>query len=144
MGLAFSFFSFFPFLKKRSPPPPLHFSFRESVFFTFLHAQVADRMQERQAILEKPDVECYWKSNWFFGIKEFLWIVFFLMIHSYAALSGAILFSIYPFWRKYWRKIKPLKTHYSSRAIGTLDKDGKISDIEILGKDKIMTKYNTD
>lgn len=115
-----------------------------AVFFTFLHAQVADRMQERQAILEKPDVECYWKSNWFFGIKEFLWIVFFLMIHSYAALSGAILFSIYPFWRKYWRKIKPLKTHYSSRAIGTLDKDGKISDIEILGKDKIMTKHNTD
>ena len=79
------------------------------VFFTFLHAQVADRMQERQAILEKPDVHCYWKSNWFFTIKECLWITFFIMIKSYAALSGAILFSLYPFWRKYWRRIKPLK-----------------------------------
>lgn len=80
-----------------------------AVFFTFLHAQIADRMQERQAILEKPDVHCYWKSNWYFAIKELLWISFFLMTHSYAALSGAILFFLYPFWRKYWRKIKPLK-----------------------------------
>ena len=80
-----------------------------AVFFTFLHAQVADRMQERQAILEKPDVHCYWKSNWYFAIKEFLWIAFFLMTQAYAALSGAVLFSLYPFWRKYWRKIHPLK-----------------------------------
>ena len=79
-----------------------------AVFFTFLHAQVADRMQERQAILENPDVHCYWKSNWYFATKEFLWIAFFFMTSAYAALSGAILFSIYPFWRKYWRKIKPL------------------------------------
>jgi hypothetical protein len=80
-----------------------------AVFFTFMHAQVADRMQERQAMLENPDVECHWKSNWFFMIKEFLWITFFLMTSAYAALSGAIMFFLYPFWRKYWRKIKPLK-----------------------------------
>jgi hypothetical protein len=80
-----------------------------AVFFTFLHAQVADRMQERQAILETPDVHCYWKLNWFFTIKEALWIAFFLTTNAYSALSGAILFSLYPFWRKYWRKIKPLQ-----------------------------------
>lgn len=79
-----------------------------AVFVTFLHAQIADRMQERQAILETPDVHCHWKLNWFFTIKECLWIAFFLMTNSYSALSGAILFSLYPFWRKYWRKINPL------------------------------------
>lgn len=80
-----------------------------AVFVTFLHAQVADRMQERQAILETPDVHCHWKLNWFFVTKECLWIAFFLMTSAYAALSGAILFSLYPLWRKYWRKIHPLK-----------------------------------
>lgn len=80
-----------------------------AVFFTFLHAQISDRMQERQAILEKPDVHCYWKSNWFFIIKEMLWISFFLMTSAYAALSGAIVFCLYPFWRKFWRKIHPIK-----------------------------------
>jgi len=80
-----------------------------AVLFTFLHAQVADRMQEHQATLEKPDIHCYWKSNWFFVIKEMLWISFFLMTSAYAALSGAIVFCLYPFWRKYWRKIHPLK-----------------------------------
>lgn len=90
-----------------------HFNYPEivaslAVFFTFLHAQVADRMQERQAILETPDVHCHWKLNWFFVIKEFLWISFFLMTSAYAALSGGVLFFLYPFWRKYWRKINPL------------------------------------
>lgn len=80
-----------------------------AVFVTFLHAQVSDRMQERQALMEHPDVHCHWKSNWFFMIKEFLWISFFLMTHSWAAVSGAVLFFLYPFWRKYWRKIHPLK-----------------------------------
>ena len=79
-----------------------------AVFFTFLHAQVADRMQERQAILESPDVHCHWKLNWYFTIKEFLWITFFLMNGAYAALSGAIVFFLYTFWRKYWRKINPI------------------------------------
>jgi hypothetical protein len=86
-----------------------------AVFFTFLHAQVADRMQERQAMLETPDVHCHWKSNWFFMIKEFLWITFFLMTSAYAALSGAILFFLYPFWRKYWRKIHPLNKGYETK-----------------------------
>lgn len=79
-----------------------------AVYFTFLHAQVADRMQERQALQATPDVECYKKSNYYFVLKELLWIAFFLMTQSYAALSGAILFSVYPLWRKYWRKINPI------------------------------------
>lgn len=80
-----------------------------AVLFTFKHAQIADRMQERQSIMEKPDVHCYKWSNRYFILKEAMWICFFLMTKSYAALSGAILFSLYPLWRKYWRRMHPIK-----------------------------------
>lgn len=80
-----------------------------AVLFTFQHAQIADRMQERQALQVKPDVECYRKSNRYFVAKELLWIVFFVMTKSFSALSGAIVFCLYPLWRKYWRKIHPIK-----------------------------------
>lgn len=79
-----------------------------AVLLTFKHAQIADRMQERQALMENPDVHCYRWSNRYFVMKETLWIVFFLMTKSYSALSGAIIFSIYPLWRRYWRKINPI------------------------------------
>lgn len=79
-----------------------------AVYITFLHCQVADRMQERQAILSVPDVECHHKLNKYFIAKELLWVTFFAINKNYAALSGAILFSIYPIWRKYYRKIKPI------------------------------------
>jgi hypothetical protein len=91
-----------------------HISLTESiavaaVFFTFQHAIIADRMQERQAAMLSPDVECHWKSNYYFMLKEALWITFFLLIHSWAALSGAIIFFLYPFWRKFYRRHHPMK-----------------------------------
>ena len=79
-----------------------------AVFFTFKHACVADRMQERQAIKPVPDVECYRKSNRYFMIKEALWIAFFIMIKSWAALTGAFVFFLYPLWRKWYRRRHPL------------------------------------
>ena len=79
-----------------------------AVFFTFKHASVSDRMQERQALMAKPDVECYKKSNQYFMIKEFFWITFFILIKSWAALTGAIVFFLYPLWRKWYRKRYPL------------------------------------
>lgn len=79
-----------------------------AVFFTFCHASISDRMQERQALMEKPDVHCYWKSNIYFMIKEALWITFFLMIKSWAALTGAVIFFLYPLWRKWYRTHYPL------------------------------------
>ena len=79
-----------------------------AVFFTFQHAVISDRMQERQAAMVTPDVECHWKSVYYFCAKEFLWITFFIMIKSWAALNGAIIFFIYPFWRKLYRKKYPL------------------------------------
>jgi hypothetical protein len=77
-----------------------------AVWITFMHAQVADRMQEKQAAMIKPDVHCYKWLTRYFLIKESLWICFFIMTKSYAALTGAVVFFIYPFWRKLYKKLK--------------------------------------
>lgn len=79
-----------------------------AVWVTFLHAQVADRMQEKQAKMVTPDVECFKWSNRYFLLKEAMWIVFFLTIGSYPALVGSITFFIYPYYRKIYRKNKPM------------------------------------
>ncbi len=75
-----------------------------AVWVTFMHGQIADRMQEKQSKMVKPDVECYKWSNRYFVVKETLWILFFLTIKSYPALIGAIVFSLYPLWRKLYNK----------------------------------------
>lgn len=86
-----------------------------AVLFTFKHAQIADRMQERQAIKEKPDVHCYRWSNRYFVSKEVLWIAFFALTGAYAAIAGAILFCVYPVWRKLYRKRHPLSLDAEGR-----------------------------
>ena len=80
-----------------------------AILVTFNHAQIGDRLQERQSDMDQPTVECYRKLNVLFGAKEVLWIIAFLLMKNYAAILGSALFSLYPFWRKLYRtKIKPL------------------------------------
>lgn len=80
-----------------------------AILLSFNHGQIGDRLQERQDKMDKPTVECYYKLNVLFAGKEVLWIVAFLLMKSYAAIVGSVLFFLYPFWRKYYRKkIKPL------------------------------------
>ena len=80
-----------------------------AIIFTFQHAQIGDRLQERQGIMDKPTVQCYWKLSYLFGIKEVLWIVCFILMRNYAAIVGSVMFAMYPIWRKYYRAhIKPL------------------------------------
>jgi hypothetical protein len=74
-----------------------------AVLVTFMHGQVADRMAEKQAAMVKPDVDCYRFSQIYYVTKELLWIFYFYLLNSYAALVGAVLFLIYPLWRKYYR-----------------------------------------
>jgi hypothetical protein len=78
-----------------------------AVLLSFCHAQIADRLAERQEPT-KPTVECYRKMNKFWIGKEAFWLVYFLLQASYAALVGVALFLAYPFWRKWWRKRYPL------------------------------------
>jgi hypothetical protein len=80
-----------------------------AVLFTFNHAQIADRLKERQKKMEVPDVECYHKLDKLFVIKEILWITTFIIIGSYAAIVGSVMFALYPLWRKYYRhNFKPI------------------------------------
>jgi hypothetical protein len=74
-----------------------------AVLFTFMHAQVADRMAEKQAAMPEPSVDCYPFSTRYYVVKEFLWIVYFVMSQTWTALAGGIIFLIYPLWRKYRR-----------------------------------------
>lgn len=75
-----------------------------AVWMTFMHGQIADRMQRKQSEMDKPSVDCYkWSNRYFIG-KEILWIAFFLMVHSYSAIVGSIIFFCYPFWRRYYTR----------------------------------------
>lgn len=88
-----------------------------AIILTFQHAQIGDRLQERQKILDKPTVDCYWKLNWLFVGKEVLWITAFILMGNYAAIIGSTMFSLYPIWRRYYRnKIKPLDTGNTSEV----------------------------
>ncbi len=75
-----------------------------AVLMSFCHAQISDRMAEKQAHLVKPDVECYRYSLFYFVAKESLWLAFFIITHSYPALFGVGIFLLYPVWRKVYRK----------------------------------------
>jgi len=71
--------------------------------------QISDRLQERQGQMEVADVHCYWKVNYLLVAKEILWITVFLITKNYAGVIGSVMFALYPYWRKYYRKnIKPL------------------------------------
>jgi hypothetical protein len=74
-----------------------------AVFFTFMHAQVADRMAEKQASMVEPSVTCYPFLTRYYAAKEFLWILYFALSQTWSALAGGVIFLLYPFWRKYRR-----------------------------------------
>ena len=76
-----------------------------AVLFTFMHGQVSDRMREQQESKESPEVKCYRFSIFYYFAKEATWVYYFYLVNSYAALLGAIIFLLYPFWRKIYRKI---------------------------------------
>ncbi len=91
----------------------LSFSYKEiiglfAVMFSFMHGQVSDRLQEKQSIKIKPDVECYKYSTYYFITKEIFWILYFIISNTWSALSGAVIFSLYPIWRKIYRKFNPI------------------------------------
>lgn len=142
-----------------------------AVWITFMHGQVADRMQEAQkklavtpmttivksrrqgqtnALMNEMTrriyqnaitVECYRWSNRYFLTKEALWIIFFLLIGSYAAVTGSVLFFMYPFWRKWyrhqqskrimWHKLDPDVTPDYFAGVDPVGKNGPDSEVKI-------------
>lgn len=79
-----------------------------AVTLTFAHAQVADRLAERDAAREKPSVDCHRWATRYLVTKEVLWLLYFVIHKSWAALAGVFLFLIYPVWRRLWRARNPL------------------------------------
>lgn len=74
----------------------------------FGHAAITDRLTEREHLKEKPDVYCYaWSTRYFF-CKELLWLMYFVINGSWSAVVGVFVFLIYPFWRKIYRKHRPI------------------------------------
>lgn len=74
-----------------------------AVVLSFGHAQVADRMREKEAARAMPDVECWrWSERYFVG-KEAAWALYFFASRSWPALAGVAVFLAYPAWRRVWR-----------------------------------------
>jgi hypothetical protein len=80
-----------------------------AVLLSFMHAQVADRMTEKQQDLARRGwaggeyVECWrWSRRYFMG-KELAWCAVFTMGRAWPALAGVGLFLAYPVWREVWR-----------------------------------------
>lgn len=85
-----------------------------AVFFTFKHTIISERLQEAEAERAARDglhtvtVECYPKLGQNFLIKEVLWFGYFVLLGAWSALAGVVIFLLYPTWRKYYRKHRPL------------------------------------
>jgi len=74
-----------------------------AVFFTWMHASVADRLGEGPAAA-RSGVECAWKLAPYFYAKEVLWCTYFFWLGAWSALAGSALFLGYGVWRKTWRE----------------------------------------
>jgi hypothetical protein len=80
-----------------------------AVTLSFAHAQVADRLAEREASRVRPSVECHrWATRYLVG-KEALWLAYFVAHRSWSALAGVVLFLAYAPWRRWWRSRHPLQ-----------------------------------
>lgn len=82
---------------------PLELLAALAVFLSFGHAQIADRLAEKESQRDKPEVDCYKKLSYYFVGKEICWLTYFLLSQSYSALAGVFIFMAYPFWRKFYR-----------------------------------------
>ncbi len=81
-----------------------------AVILTFCHAQVSDRMAEREAARVKPDVHCFRWSLRYFVAKETVWMLYFIVHKSWSALAGVGIFLAYPLWRRWYRSYFPLRS----------------------------------
>jgi hypothetical protein len=71
-------------------------------------ASIGARLEEREALKDKPSVSCV-KQYWRYYVgKEIAWFGYFVWSGAWSALVGCVLFGVYPVWRRYWRKHHPL------------------------------------
>lgn len=83
-----------------------------AVFFTFMHATIAEYMREAEALRTNnvPDknlVACHTKIPYYFYAKEFCWFAYFFLLGATSALVGVFIFLLYQPWRNLWRQYHP-------------------------------------
>ena len=78
-----------------------------AVMATFMHGQVADRLAWSQQKRESRDVPCYKWLFRYYLTKEIAWFCYFVLLHAWSALFGAILFLIDPLWRNVYHRYHP-------------------------------------
>lgn len=89
-----------------------------AVTLSFAHAQVADRLAEREAARKVAAVDCHrWATRYLVG-KEVLWCAFFVLHHAWSALAGVGLFLAYTPWRRWWRARRPLPEKQTGHLVG--------------------------
>ena len=71
-----------------------------AVLGSFLHAKVGYRMAEALAEQATPPAACQEWSGTYWVAKELLWLVVFVLSGAYPAIAGAVIFILYPAWRK--------------------------------------------
>lgn len=83
-----------------------------AVFFTFMHATIAEYMREaeveRSMLGPEPLVNCHHKLPHYFYAKEICWFLYFFLIGAHSALVGVIFFLLYQPWRRLWRSYNPI------------------------------------
>lgn len=81
-----------------------------AVFFTFMLIEIQDRTNEKEALKAVPDNECYHLAPYYLYLKELLWISYFICKGAHSAIIGSVIFLLYPWWRKAYRRyLNPLK-----------------------------------
>jgi hypothetical protein len=80
---------------------------------SFCYQQVADRMREAAELDARQGrgaaAACHRFERHYYVAKELLWFGYFLAHRSWAALGVAVLFGVYPLWRRAWRHFFPLE-----------------------------------
>lgn len=78
-----------------------------AVLFTFMHAQVAERLAEKEASRARAGdpafVECHHWMWRYYTAKEAWWLAYFVTMGAWSALVGCAVFMVYPVWRRAWR-----------------------------------------
>jgi hypothetical protein len=78
-----------------------------AVLFTFMHAQVGDRLAEKEAARARAGdpvlVACHHWMWRYYVSKEAWWLAYFVSMRAWSALVGCAVFMAYPVWRRVWR-----------------------------------------
>lgn len=88
---------------------PIDFLASFAVLMSFGHANVGERMREREAARARPEVHCHQWLDRYFVAKELAWVGYFVATRAWPALVGCFIFLAFPIWRRTWRQRHPMR-----------------------------------